>query len=293
MFWGPRLTAYSAAMTTSSPAAAGIDIEDLRRWIGRTKTQGDIITPRIIESLRATLEGVGAANSPLPSLHWCVAPQIEKMSALGEDGHAARGGFLPPVPLPNRMWASGELVIHSTLKRGDHVWRESRVADVALKTGRTGLLCFVTVEHNYVVDGVTAVAERQHIVYRERTAANVAPVAAPRPAKWSREIAVSDALLFRYSALLFNAHRIHYDRDYCREEGYGGLLVHGPLQASYLLHYATEIRGDVPTRFDFRGVAPLLDDQGMILNAADSDGAQELWVTDRAGRVTMTATAGW
>lgn len=277
----------------SAAAAADIDIEHLRRWIDRTETQGDVITARIVDSLRATLEGVGGANGPLPSLHWCVAPQTPPMSALGEDGHAARGGFLPPVPLPNRMWASGDLVIHTTLKRGDHVWRESRVADVALKTGRTGLLCFVTVAHDYVVDGVTAITERQHIVYRERTAANVAPVATPRPAKWSREIAVSDALLFRYSALLFNAHRIHYDRDYCRAEGYGGLLVHGPLQASYLLHYASEIRGKVPARFDFRGVAPLLDDQGMILNAAERDGRLELWVSDRSGRVTMTANAGW
>src|SRR5262245_7402737 len=122
-------------------AAADIDIEHLRRWIDRTETQGDIITPRIVESLRATLEGVGGPNGPLPSLHWCVAPQIAPMSKLGDDGHAARGGFLPPVPLPNRMWASGELVIHSVLNRGDRVWRESRVADVALKSGRTGLLC--------------------------------------------------------------------------------------------------------------------------------------------------------
>jgi 3-methylfumaryl-CoA hydratase len=278
---------------TASTAAADIDIDHLRQWIDRTETQGDIITPRVVDSLRATLEDVGEPNGPLPSLHWCVAPQIEPMSKLGEDGHAARGGFLPPVPLPNRMWASGELVIHSALKRGDHVWRESRVADVALKTGRTGLLCFVTVVHDYVVDGVTAIAERQHIVYRERTATSVAPAAASRPATWSREIAVSDALLFRYSALLFNAHRIHYDRDYCRAEGYGGLLVHGPLQASYLLHYATEIRGSVPARFDFRGVAPLIDDQGMILNAVEREGGLELWVSDRTGRMTMTASAGW
>lgn len=277
---------------------ADIDLDHLRTWIGRSETHEDIVTRRIVDGLRATLEAVDDGHAALPSLHWCVAPDIMPMSALGDDGHAARGGFLPPAPLPNRMWASGELLIHDALKDGDKVTRTSRVADVALKQGRSGALCFVTVAHVYAVDGQTIVEEKQHLVYRGHGtgsggAAPSAPLrAAPKQAQWRKEVPVSAALLFRYSALTFNAHRIHYDRDYCRSEGYGGPLVHGPLQASLLLHFATNIRGGhIPSRFDFRAVAPLTDDQGLVLNAVDADGGLELWTSDGTGRVTMTATA--
>lgn len=269
-----------------------LDIDRLRQWIGSTETQDDIVTPRIVASLRATLEGVG--GDTLPALHWCIAPQIEPMSALGEDGHPERGGFLPPVPLPNRMWASGELVIHGALKEGDNVRRTSRVADVEHKHGRSGPLCFVTVAHTFAANGQTAVEEQQHLVYRGAVGGGGTPVAPARAPQWSKEIQLSAALLFRYSALTFNTHRIHYDRDYCRAEGYAGLLVHGPLQASLLLHFATNIRGgQIPRRFDFRAVAPLVDDQGLVLNAAEAGAGFELWATDRMGRMTMTAKAGW
>lgn len=273
---------------------AEIDLARLRSWIGRSEAQEDVVTPRLIAGLRATLEAVDDGHAALPSLHWCVAPEIVPMSALGDDGHAARGGFLPPVPLPNRMWASGELVIHGVLKDGDKVMRTSRVADVALKQGRSGALCFVTVAHDHAVDGRTIVAETQHLVYRGHGATGAAPVAASKPAHWTKDVPVSASLLFRYSALTFNAHRIHYDREHCRAEGYGGPLVHGPLQASLLLHFATNIRdGRAPHRFDFRAIAPLADDQGLVLNAAEADGALELWTSDRAGRVTMTAKAAF
>jgi 3-methylfumaryl-CoA hydratase len=275
------------------PDAPPLDLEHLRQWIGRSETQTDIVTPRIVDSLRATLEGFGD-DAPMPSLHWCLAPVLPAMSALGEDGHAARGGFLPPVPLPRRMWAAGELVLHRPLKAGDQVRRTSHVADVALKQGRTGQLCFVTVDHRITVKDTIAVEERQHLVYREAPglgAPAVPPSKSPHAAQWTREIDVTAALLFRYSALIFNAHRIHYDRDWCRAEGYSGIVVHGPLQAALLLHFATSLLARTPQRFDFRATDALMDDQGLILNAArDADG-MALWVTDRTGRVTMQANA--
>jgi 3-methylfumaryl-CoA hydratase len=153
----------------------------------------------------------------------------------------------------------------------------------------------VTVAHEIAVDGRLVVEEKQHIVYRGHdsgagSSGGAASAATPKPAQWRKDVPVTSALLFRYSALTFNAHRIHYDHDYCRNEGYSGLLVHGPLQASLLLHFATNLHG-TPRRFDFRAVAPLFDDQGLVLNAAEADGGLALWTTDRSGRVTMTATA--
>ncbi len=275
------------------PNASPLDLDHLRQWIGRSETQDDIVTPRIFDSLRATLDGFGD-EEPMPSLHWCLAPVLPPMSALGEDGHAARGGFLPPVPLPRRMWAAGELVLHRALKAGDSVRRTSHVADVALKQGRTGQLCFVTVDHRITVADTIAVEERQHLVYREAPgpgAPAVPPSTARHTAQWTHAVDINAALLFRYSALIFNAHRIHYDRDWCRTEGYSGLVVHGPLQAALLLHFATSLLGRTPHRFDFRATDALMDDQGLILNATKGADGMTLWATDRSGRVTMQANA--
>lgn len=277
-----------------------VDIAHLRQWIGREERKTDVLTVGLAERLRATLgDDALAPGEALPlAIHWCLAPAAVPPGEIGEDGHPARGGFLPPVPLPRRMWAGGELTFHRPLQIGDAVERLSRIADVSEKVGRTGRLVFVTVEHEMSTAEGLAVAERQDLVYREAQSASapatVAPPAAlPRRAEVSVTVETPIVLLFRYSALTFNGHRIHYDRDYARNvEGYPGLVVHGPLQATLLANLAARMAGGkAPRRFSYRGVSPLFDGAPFTVNAARRDGGFDLWCADAAGVATMTATA--
>jgi 3-methylfumaryl-CoA hydratase len=282
-----------------------IDVAALRAWIGREETASDAITPGLVQRLLATLDREPVLRPPgtiaPPMIHWCLAPATASMSGLGPDGHPARGGFLPPVPLPRRMWAGGSLVYHDTLRVGDAVERTSRIADVTLKEGRGGVLCFVTVEHQASTVRGLAIVERQDIVYRDmdRPAATAPalPPAQPAPAspilQWT--IQADPVLLFRYSALTFNGHRIHYDRRYCVEvENYPGLVVHGPLQATILMELAVAAKGGLmPRRFDFRGLSPLFDGGPFQANARHADDGIELWISDSEGRKTMTAAVTW
>jgi 3-methylfumaryl-CoA hydratase len=280
----------------------GIDIGHLRQWIGREERKADTITPSLVERFQATL-GPSAASAagvaPL-AIHWCLAPPAVPSDALGPDGHPARGGFLPPVPLPRRMWAGGKLEFHHPLGIGADVTRVSRIADVAHKTGRSGELVFVTVAHSIESDGRIAIMERQDIVYRaiEEAADRPAPQPDPpaaRVADHTEAIDATTTLLFRYSALTFNGHRIHYDLDYARNvEGYPGLIVHGPLQATLMLHMATRLNERREVReFSYRGVSPLFHGAAFTVNASRSDEGQDLWCADHQGRVTMTASAGF
>ena len=242
-----------------------IDIDHLRGWIGRGREVEDIVTPRLVAEYRATLAPhlapVASGDAPL-ALHWCLAPETPAADALGPDGHAAKGGFLPPVPLPRRMWAGGEIETLAPLRVGDRVVRRETVSDVAVKHGRTGTLCFVTVRHEYETARGLAIRDRQDIVYREASRpGDAAPTAKPVPAEdeaaWSVE--ANSVLLFRYSAMTFNGHRFHYDHPYATQvEGYPGLVVHGPMQASLLLNLAALRLGRVPARFRYRGVAPMI-----------------------------------
>ncbi|WP_288580002.1 MaoC family dehydratase N-terminal domain-containing protein [uncultured Methylobacterium sp.] len=242
-----------------------IDIDHLRGWIGRSREVEDVVTPRLVAEYRATLAPhlapVASGDAPL-ALHWCLAPETPAADALGPDGHAAKGGFLPPVPLPRRMWAGGEIETLAPLRIGDRVVRRETVSDVAVKHGRTGTLCFVTVRHEYETERGLAIRDRQDIVYREASRpGDAAPAAKPVPAgdeaAWSVE--ANSVLLFRYSAMTFNGHRFHYDHPYATQvEGYPGLVVHGPMQASLLLNLAAQRLGRVPARFRYRGVAPMI-----------------------------------
>lgn len=275
-----------------------LDIEHLKTWIGATRASRDVISPRLANSLAAVLDetpSLREGDVPPAGIHWCLSPEIAPMSGLGPDGHAARGGFLPPVPLPRRMWAGGELVFSGEFRVGEEVVRRSRIADVAVKAGRTGTLCFVTVTHDYAGARGHVLTERHDIVYRPlETASRRPPVEIDLPtAEQSQEVEASPVLLARYSAVTFNGHRIHYDRDYCRrEEGYPGLLVHGPLQASFLLRLAGRMNGGrQPGRFAFRGTAPLFDGGTFTVNAAASGAGRSLWVRSQDGTVTMQATA--
>jgi len=279
--------------------AGPIDPAFLRRWIGREQQVEDVITPRVVDGLRATLGSEMTSLERLPaSLHWCLAPETVPQSDLGADGHAARGDFLPPVPLPRRMWASSDVEFLSDFALSDTVARRSRIDDVELKNGRSGQLIFVTVRHDWFTPRGAALRELQKIVYR----AAGAPAASPPPRgndaplpDHQQTIVASEPLLFRYSSLTFNAHRIHYDRRYATEvEGYSGLLVHGPLQASMLLEFAAALRGgERPRRFAFRAVGPLFDGEAFTVNARKSSGRFDLWCANAGGGVTMQATAEW
>ncbi|MGO9359751.1 MAG: MaoC family dehydratase N-terminal domain-containing protein [Xanthobacteraceae bacterium] len=279
-----------------------VDLDHLRRWIGNTDSATDLVTPQLTKALRATLfldigTPVKGDAAPL-TVHWCLAQPVAPMSALGPDGHPDRGGFLPPVPLPRRMWAGGKLTFHDAIRVGDEVTRSSRIVDVTLKQGGSGTLCFVTVNHEITTPRGVAVSERQDIVYREAVGAAptpVAPAAAPAPGEHRRSHMADPVLLFRYSALTFNGHRIHYDRDYVTKvEGYPGLVFHGPLQAALLTNFAAELHGGTPPNsFDYRGVAPLFDGAEFSINADETADGLALWTANAAGQPTMKGTASW
>lgn len=275
-----------------------IDIEHLRTWIGRTEQQSETVTDALVQRFAATFDAPAAAQDgeAAPTMiHLCLAPPAAPTAALGPDGHPERGGFLPPVPLARRMWAGGSFVFHSDIRIGERVTRRSTISDVRLRQGRTGMLCFVAVDHRIDSAGRLAVEERQDIVYRDASAP-AAPAAGPAPQGTHRMvIRPSAALLFRYSALTFNGHRIHYDAPYARGvEGYPGLIVHGPLQASLLVRMAERMRGTRPARFGFRSLSPLFDDRDFTLNATDAgDGSMRLWTACADGPIAMEASAVW
>lgn len=285
-------------MTAENPV---LDIDHLRQWIGREDEAHDIITPRLVLGLRVTLflePGAPKTGDVAPlTTHWCMAPATVPMSEISVDGHPARGGFLPPVPLPRRMWAGGRVEFLDSLRVGDDVRRISRIADVTLKQGSTGPLCFVTVQHDIHTPRGLAIRDRQDIVYREAESAKPQgdTAAAPKaeaPAQHSQSYMADPVLLFRYSAITFNGHRIHYDRPYVmNEEHYPGLVVHGPLQASLLAEFAQRLRGQSLKTFDYRGVRPLIDGAPFSVNANAVDGAFDLYTANAQGVATMKARA--
>jgi 3-methylfumaryl-CoA hydratase len=273
------------------------DIETWRGWIGREQTQDDTLTEDLARKFHVMLDRPGEpprAGEPAAQLiHFCLAQPAVPTTELGPDGHPSRGGFLPPVALPRRMWAGGALRFHRPLLVGQTISRTSRIEDVVYKQGRTGDLCFVTVSHRIAAGGEVAITERQDIVYRgESGPAPLLPGA--ESGEHSRAMPVSPVLLFRYSALTFNAHRIHYDRPYVTGvEHYPGLVVHGPMQATWLLHYAAELHGAAPTGFVYRGQSPLFDQDDIALHASTTGDTLNLWTARTGGPVAMSAEASW
>lgn len=274
-----------------------VDIDHLKTWQGRTEHASGTITPWLDQAFRATLDQGELLDAAPLGIHWCLALPTVPMSAIGEDGHPARGGFLPPVPLPRRMWAGGRLRFPGVLQVGEEVERRSRVVSVEMKQGRTGPLVFVLVEHEVATERGIAIVEEHDIVYRGLDTPAAGRASAPSPtqtwkAELAREIVPSPVLLFRYSALTFNGHRIHYDRPYVTDiEGYPGLIVHGPLQATLLMGLAAEILGRPPSRFGFRAERPLFDLAPFRIEARRDGDAATLRAVDAEGHATMTATA--
>ncbi|MDU0342220.1 FAS1-like dehydratase domain-containing protein [Bosea rubneri] len=273
-----------------------MNIDQLKSWIGKTEEASDLVTPRLVASYAATfaphLAPYRQGEAPL-ALHWCLAPPIAPMAALGEDGHPAKGGFLPPIPLPRRMWAGGTIETIAPLQTGDDVTRRSRIADIAYKEGRSGPLCFVAVDHELVTPRGLALRERHNIVYREAAQSGAEPAspapAEPRPAELTWTVEASPVLLFRYSALTFNGHRIHYDEPYVTGvEGYAGLVVHGPIQATLIMNIIATLSGGEPIRLDYRGLAPLIAGEPFVVKAKRlADGAIAAWTEGADGRVRM------
>jgi 3-methylfumaryl-CoA hydratase len=275
-----------------------LDIERLKTWIGREETKSELVSPTLAERFNATFDrSADASNGAVAPLliHLCLAPPAAPTSSLGPDGHPARGGFLPPVPLPRRMWAGGAFRFRGDIRIGETVTRRSRIAEVAVKHGRSGALCFVTVEHVIESAAKPVILERQDIVYRDASSPGAPKPPQPAPQGRHREIVQpSPALLFRYSALTFNGHRIHYDVPYVREvENYPGLIVHGPLQATLLAHFAETIRGKRPSSFDFRSLSLLFDDADFTINATEDGEDLKLWTSYQNGPVAMEARAQW
>jgi len=277
-------------------------LEQLREWIGRSETRTETLAAEPVHALAATfdLDGSAIAAQPLPPLwHWLYFLPRAPQHTLGQDGHPALGGFLPPVPLPRRMWAGGELSFQRGLRVGETVTKTSTITDVQHKSGRTGELWFVTVTHDYSVQGETRLSERHDIVYRAMPEKGQPQPPRPRleqTAQFGRALQADPVLLFRFSALTFNGHRIHYDLDYVRDvEGYPGLIVHGPLQAMLTLELLRQERPDVRVkRFGFRGLAPLFHQDTVTVGGRDDpDNAARvmLWTGDDAGGQAMTAWA--
>ncbi|WP_375263006.1 MaoC family dehydratase N-terminal domain-containing protein [Palleronia sp.] len=276
-----------------------LNLDHLKSWIGREESASELLTPSLAVRFYATFDRTGsvAAGAEAPFMvHHCLCQPVVPAAELGPDGHPKRGGFLPPVSLPRRMWAGGAIAFHAPPRIGEMVARRSTVDDVSIKQGRSGTLCFVTVTHQYSSDDRAMLTERQDIVYREAPAPGT-PTRTPAPAPDGvdrREVATSPELLFRYSALTFNTHRIHYDLGYVTgEEGYPGLVVHGPLQAALLAQYAADLRGSKPARFRFRGMSPAFAGTPLVLHASEADGALKLWSATPGGPVAMEATAEW
>jgi 3-methylfumaryl-CoA hydratase len=273
--------------------------QDWRAWVGRKETVRERIAPERVAALAATLDvgGEFSAGDVLPpGWHWIFFNPFVPRHGLGTDGHPKRGGFLPPVSLPRRMWAGGRLTYDKPLTIGGEAIRDSTIEKVEAKSGRAGKLVFVTVVHTIACDGVPCIREEQDLVYREAAAPGTkapAPSAAPTDAAWSEEVGPDTVLLFRYSALTSNGHRIHYDQEYARrEENYPDLVVHGPLTATLLQAFAVRHAGKPLRAFEFRGMSPLFVSSAFHLEGKIAEGgAHDLWASGPNGALAMRASA--
>jgi 3-methylfumaryl-CoA hydratase len=273
----------------------------LRVPTDEAETITDVISAAPVAALAATLDLdlTPLIGDALPELwHWLFFHTVARQSAIGVDGHPRKGTFLPDLGLPRRMWASGRLTFHEPIKVGESATRMSRVLNVQTKDGRSGRLAFVTVKHEITTARGLVLEEEQDIVYRDAPGPNTpvpTPTAPPDSHEWQRVIHPTEVLLFRYSALTFNAHRIHYDKQYATaEEGYPGLVVHGPLLATLLLDL---LRRNIPEarvqKYCFKAIRPtFLGNEFVVCGRRSEDGKQvELFAEDHDGWLTMTAQA--
>lgn len=271
---------------------------DWADWIGKSETRHDVITPGLLQRFCATIDRPVTDDIP-QGLHWCLGLPDTPTAQLAEDGHPTKGGFLPPIPLPRRMWASSSVSFEQPLKLGDEISRVSTVASIEEKSGKSGDLVFIAVDHETRVGDQVAIRERQNIVYREpaTTSSPVGAISNDPPDlqdwHWQQMIMPSEPLLFRYSALTFNSHRIHYDRPYAMQaEGYPGLVVQGPLMATLLLNLAaSELGANKLSSFSFRGRAPAFANAAIYLVGKQEGENITLAVIGNDGKEIMSAQA--
>ena len=277
-----------------------VDIDHLRKWIGKIDNVTDYVTPIVEQRYRATLNmdiGNPKDGDPVTSgLHWMLGWNLVKNDELGVDSHPALGEFLPPVPLPRRMWAGSEIKVLKPIRVGDKVIKQSTVADIQVKEGRTGLLCFVTAEYNFLVNDEVTINEKHNIVYRDISKSGGGSGYSkdiPEKADLSEKIFMHPTILFRYSAIGFVGHRIHYDHPYTvNEEKYPGLIVHGPLQATYLLRAAEKLMGKQVKSFTHKVMAPVFANSEYMVGVDKmDDGSVSCWGATKEFGVTMRAEA--
>ncbi len=274
----------------------------LESWLGRKEAIEDVLALGPARGLAALLDrdaGWVRPGAPLPRLwHWAYLPAPAPAARLGPDGHPRTGDFLPPVPLPRRMWAGGRLRFHHPLQLGEWARRVATVSRIEEKHGKSGRFILVTVTHRILAGGGLAVEEEQALAYREaagpEAAASPAPAASPQATsspepepEWSDVVEATPVLLFRFSALTFNGHRIHYDRPYAVGEGYPGLVVHAPLLALLLLDAAERRLGRGPAEYEYRAVAPLFGGETIRIEGALGEGGAEVWARGGDGRIAM------
>ena len=276
-----------------------MSFENLKNWIGRTEETSDQACVAPLKGLAATLDHAeppwGSDTVP-PLGHWLYFLPQALQRDISEDGHPKRGGFLPPVPLPRRMWAGSRVEFHVPIVAGTPIERLSTISAVEHKSGKSGDLVFVTVEHSISNQGRLALTEVQDIVYKEAPPPGQAAPAAPatsaeaRRADWTRTVTPDPVLLFRFSALTFNGHRIHYDRPYALEvECYPGLVVHGPLTATLLMDlFLRHHPGARVLSCSIRGRQPLFDTHPFTLCGNQTENGAEMWALDKDGQVAMT-----
>ena len=273
----------------------------LDKWIGRSIQVKDSLNPAHCQAMTATLAGIQQLNMDegfLPPLwHWLYFLDLPAQPDLAIDGHEKRGNFLPPVELPRRMWAASEIQFHQALLLNTNSRRESSITSIESKTGKSGELVFVSVLHKIYQQSALAISEKQTIVYRGAAASSSTTTgkAVEETPDFSKTIEPSISLLFRYSALTFNAHRIHYDRDYARDaEGYPGLIVHGPLLATLLLGALQEQYPKARVcSFEFRAMKPVFDTAPFKVcgQHPDSAGNSRLWIADKDNEICIQAQA--
>ena len=275
-----------------------LDPSVLGKWIGNSEQRECTIHAQPARSMQATLDRAPTLEigDTLPLCwHWLYFLEASLTSELGRDGHAALGEFLPPVDLPRRMWAGSRLVFHQPIRIGDTIKKLSTIKDLKIKSGKSGTLCFVTVSHLLFHGQNKLITEEHDIVYREDPRPGAPPQAPPTAAtdaRIIRTIIPSPVLLFRYSALTFNGHRIHYDLDYCRNvEGYPDLVFHGPLSATLLLDLASEaVSSEKIHSFKFRAVSPLFADRPFTINLQENNDVMTLWATNPDGLLAVDAS---
>jgi 3-methylfumaryl-CoA hydratase len=278
-------------------------MDDLKEWIGRTTAAEDDISVAHARGLVAMLDrdpDALTAGTPLPECwHWIYFRPTTPASALGPDGHARKGGFLPPIDLPRRMWVGGRIRFLSPLVLGEPAVRRSTITSISSKSGRSGDLVFVTIRHAIGAPGRSAIEEEQDLVFRGGSPPGEIPKSdpAPAPPDWSERLKADTLTLFRFSALTYNGHRIHYDHPYATGvEGYPGLVVHGPLTALLLMDAAKRHREGASGRllgYQYRAVSPLFADEEITLAGTSyADGSAQVWAQGPRG-LAMTATVEW